>query len=387
MVVSILVLVVVGTMVALGFAIAYVGRVAQRFNQAEVDRLGEALGLPAGSPFLVERLGRTFTASYAPPNKGAPARLTVTTPVDEPAEVGPGGAYRETGRSAVMVRPEILLRSEQAVDRLARRLGVSREIRTGDAAFDAAIHVASDSPEEDVQRTLAAAAFRDAVRELFASGVDSVRLDATGVSAVLVGPPPYAERFDRAAATLAQAAGALPRLGPGRAARSPVASAVVFVGVSTVVAVAIVLFPVYAIIHADPPIDASATVAAVGCGVALWILATLGAARVVRGRTTSLAKVVAFAATSLFVFPPGGYWAVCWANRALDTSPAVDHATTVTRSHGYHFEVASWRPGHAPVELTQSLAVPVTIGRRLVVTTHAGKLGWEWVDGYRPASR
>ncbi len=89
------------------------------------------------------------------------------------------------------------------------------EVRTGDAAFDADVYISTDSPEEDVQRTLAAAELRAAIRTLLASGVARVQLDAEGLSAVLVGPPPYADRFEPIALALTQAVAALPQFQAG----------------------------------------------------------------------------------------------------------------------------------------------------------------------------
>ena len=183
-------------------------RAQQRANVAEVERLGRTLGLPEGSPFLIERAGRTFTARFSPRVKSTPPSLTVITSVDLTAETTP--AHRESGRAHVAVRPTIVLRPESMESRLAHRLGRSREVKTGDAAFDGAVYISTDSPEQDVQSTLASPDLREAVRALLASGVARVQLDAEGLTALLVGPPPYTDRFEPTAKALAQAASALP---------------------------------------------------------------------------------------------------------------------------------------------------------------------------------
>ena len=368
----------------------YVVRAQQRSNVAEVDRLGRALGLPVGSPFLVERHGRTFTARFAPAYKSTPASLTVITPVDETAEAAPGGAYRESGRAHVAVRPRIVFRPESVADRLAHRLGVNREVKTGDAAFDGAVYIVTDSPEEDVQRTLASPELREAVRALLAAGATHVQLNFEGLTAMLVGPPPYADRFEPIAKGLAQAAGALPLFQPGTAPRGPSVIGLVIAsltGLFTMVSV-----PVVALTQARPPLAGSPVLVGVGSGLALWTLATLAARWRLRGRSTSLALILIFAIWGLFVFPAGTYWAVCWANQALDTSPAVDHPTTVKRGwfsraqphYSYYVEVVSWRPGHATEEIPVSFESGGNVagGHRAVVTTRAGKLGWEWVEGF-----
>jgi hypothetical protein len=373
--------------------VAYVVQKTRRSNLDEVQVLGRALGLPDGAPFLVERHARSFTARHAPSGKSTPASLTITTPVDETAVGAPAGAYRESGRDHIDLRPAIVLRPESAADRFADRLGVSRTIKTGDAAFDAAVHVSSDSPEQDVQRTLAAEGFREAVRALLASGAARVQLDDAGLSVVLLGPPPYVERFEHAAAQLAPAAAGLPLFRAGHVTKtpSPVALAVTF-GIANSIAI---VASVFALAGATVPLGSGATVVGGGGGVALWIVATLVAARVLRGRSTSLAQIAIFAFVTLFLVPASTYGAVCWVNAALDTSPAVEHPVTVTRAWAtrskssvyHHVEVASWRQGEATEELSVSplLASEATKGRRIVVTTHAGRLGWEWVETYRLA--
>ncbi len=84
-------------------------------------------------------------------------------------------------------------------------------------------------------------------------------------------------------------------------------------------------------------------------------------------------------------------------NRALDTAPGIEHASTITRAWStrsksstyYHLAVASWRPGEQTVELNVSSTFynGASVGRGILVTTHAGKLGWEWVDTFRWAPK
>ncbi len=300
-----MIVVLLAVLFVVGFVaqMVWVVRAQQRSNVAEVDRLGRALGLPEGSPFLVERHGRTFTARYAPAYKSNPASLTVIASVDEVAEAAAAGAYRESGRDHVAVRPRIVLRNESMADRLAHRLGVNREVKTGDAAFDGAVYIVTDSPEEDVQRTLASPDFREAVRALLAAGATYVQLNFEGLTAMLVGPPPYVDRFEPVARGLAQAAAALPLFQPGTAPRGP--SVVGLVIASLTALSTIVGVPVVALAAARPPLAGSPVLVGVGSGLALWILATLAARWRLRGRSTSLGLILMFAILGPLRLPGG----------------------------------------------------------------------------------
>jgi hypothetical protein len=61
------------------------------------------------------------------------------------------------------------LLSETALDRWAKRVGLSREIQTGDARFDGLVYVTSDHPH--VEKSLAtSAALREAISDVFEAG-------------------------------------------------------------------------------------------------------------------------------------------------------------------------------------------------------------------------
>jgi len=91
-------------------------------------------------------------------------------------------------------------------------------------------------------------------------------------------------------------------------------------------------------------------------------------------------------------------WAPCVAvalglggNVLLDSSPAVAHETVFL---GYHSgqkgptraRYASWREASNDERVTctfwrgQQLCLPLKAGDKVVVTTHRGALGWEWIE-------
>jgi hypothetical protein len=77
-----------------------------------------------------------------------------------------GASFRVTGRTW----PRVVLRRETEEDRVAKTEGLTRELQTGDAAFDEKVFVASDAPELDLRRLLESAERRSAVLSLLAFG-------------------------------------------------------------------------------------------------------------------------------------------------------------------------------------------------------------------------
>jgi len=351
--------------------------------------LARALGVAEGGTLAVTRYGRSFTARYTPSSKNTPATVRITTPLEATGKTDPFGEHRVFAHDQVDVRPYIVLRRETAIDRFGKRHGLNREIEVGDAAFDAAVYIETSSLEANVRRTLTSATLRKAVAELLDSGVRRVVLDPTGL---------YAERavrareepgdgIDRDMALLADVAAALPAFKAGQADKPHWRFEII-------VFVAAVIFTIMLLPFRVPaPLGDSVLYAGIGGGLALWALAMTGVVRFLRGRSDSLRRIGAVFIATLGLLPWGTYEALCGANRTLDPSPAIGHPTSIVRvwtsrskSNTYfHVDVASWRPDEAIVSLNVSSAFAqrAAVGRKIVVTTHAGKFGWEWVDTFR----
>ncbi len=362
----------------------------ERRDGVPMPALAKALGVPSRSVLAVERHDRSFEVKFVPGGKSSPSRLWVTAKADEASEAAGGGAYRETGRGRVAVRPAMVLRQRTGADRLGVRLGLNRAVRTGDEAFDEAVYIETAAPEEDVRRTLASDVVRQAVRALLAQeGAQRVQLDVTGLSVVkAVERTPDVGAFDGAAEQLAVMAAEVPLFGAGSAAGMPAR----FNPVQGVVAgVGLLMLAVQ--VGWSPPIDQAGALAfGLGGGLAVAVAVVLAGVAAWRGQSDGLRRVAAVAVAGLLAGPVSGYAAVCWANQQLDTSPAVDHATKVTdkwvaerRGARSRIEVASWRPGEpgVVVAVTPALVGRVMRGDTVVVVSHAGRLGWEWVDGCR----
>ncbi|MEO8385882.1 MAG: hypothetical protein ABI583_11615 [Betaproteobacteria bacterium] len=380
---------------ALGFVgIATLGCVGliwlvRRCSKNTQHQLSRALGVPDGSPLVVERNGRTFTAKYTRPSKNTPAKIRVTTSVDDDAKSSISQADRVFGRGSVDVRPYLVLRGETSFDRFGKRHGLTREIDIGDKDFDAAVFIESESREDVIRKTLADRALRQATRELIA---DKQR--------VVLGPKGlYAERpistkkpedfaIERTIERLGVIAAGLPVFKAGRADKQPWLFEVVLVIAFAVGTIATsVLTAQFA-----GPLGNEARITGFGGGFLLWLLMSLGAVVALRGHANSLRRISIFVGFTLILIPWGTYETLCWANRAWDTSPGTGHATKIVRAWTtqpkgkiyYHLEVTAWRPGESvlPLGVSATFAEKATVGRRIIVTTHQGRFGWEWIESF-----
>jgi len=357
----------------------------RRVVKSPLTQLSQSLGIPEGNPLVVERHGRSFTAKYTPSSKNSPAMVRITAPVDEAARLNVFGE----GRGYVDTRPYLVLRRETGTDRFGKRHELNREIVVGDAAFDSAVYLETDSSETNVKRTLADKRLREAVCDLLDTGARRVVLGPKGLyteRAIRSGQAP-GDGIDRDMALLAECAAALPFFKAGSADKPR------WLFESMLIIFAIVAVITLIVLSVPAPLDVNAKFVGFGGGLALWTLVMVGAIKLLRGRSDSLGRIGALLITTLIILPWGSYEVLCWANKTFDTSPGVSHATKVVRTWTsnsksntyYHVDVAPWRPEAQIVTLNVSAAFAQQArpGRGITVTTRAGRLGWEWVDMFR----
>ena len=362
----------------------------RRSSKNTKHQLSRALGVPDGSPLVVERNGRTFTAKYTPASKNTPAKIGITTSVDDDTKPSISHADRVFGRGSADVRPYLVLRGETSFDRFGKRHGLTRKIDIGDKEFDAAVFIDSESREDIIRKTLADRALRQAARELI---VDKQRvvLGPKGLCAERPISPKKPEdlEVERTIERLGTIAAGLPVFKAGRADKAPWLFEVVLFVALAVGAIGIgVLSAQFA-----GPLGNEALIAGFGGGFLLWLLASLGAVGLLRGHANSLRRISIFVGVTLILIPWGTYETLCWANRAWDTSPGTGHATKIVRAWNtqrkgrsyYHLEVTAWRPGEAvlPLGVSATFAEKATVGRGIIVTTHEGRFGWEWIESFR----
>ena len=354
--------------------------------------------------------GRAMTASFLPPAPKRSAMLTFTTSIERMFLAGGGGEglYRAQGQEPVAVldhRPEIFLRRENGLDRLGKRLGINREVETGDAKFDHRVYVRSETEQPVVEALLAPAETRAAVLDLVESGF-IVYLD--GPRAVLsvtrVNPEPSTVSGEGARwlmTNLAAVAGRLPvvqatsNLPRPNRGRALLCSAYVG-GLLGLVAMLIKT------IWSDYPWHVIRVGALLGrgalWGMAAWALVMLLFYLYVRGRSHAMSYLVQAAVTLSIGLSSAGALTAYAINGALDRSGATTRQIQVLGRRAaksdngttYYLRLRSWIPQKKVIELEVGWGTYTSFKDRHskpwlrgAITTHAGYLGYSWVTEIR----
>ena len=326
------------------------------------------------APSNQELDGSPYAVLYLPPVKGKngrPSSLRISTPV---ATKGECHVTRETW-----------------FDRLCKRFGLAREVQTGDADFDSACYVRSDTPE------FAAAYLTDAMKrvaivDLRRFGFPEVTIKDGTISATWHGFDPI--RNDRpelapdVAARLILLARNLPphqpefdhRVGTHRMMWQVVLW--VFLVAFAVMMVSLIAFP---------PIVTSDLVGRIVPGIALGLVAFASiSAWLLHGTSTAHYAWARLVLGSLILLPLGSVGTGAFINGVPDRSPEVTHTAAIVEKYTtksksktkYHVRCALWRePGRTvSFEISAHEHAAVVVGQsKMVVTTRAGWLGAEWL--------
>lgn len=371
--------------------------------RARLEQLaGETGATPTTHGLRLVRSGRSFDAGllWAKGHRHAALEIWTGDSDGTPAPAATEG-YRDGPAPpppAVLGRPAIAMHFETWRDRLGKLLRINREVQTGDGAFDRRVYLESDATDDEVRAVLADGRARAGILRLLELGFSLVRInghaDAT-LAAVQLQPDVdrlNAELVEATALRLGEAVSGLPAFGlePAAQPAGPEASSIV---TALSVAAAITCIPAYYLVASQYPLldgrDLRHVIAGALC---LWVLAMVGIARLVRGRSTSL-RALGTSFVMLLVGLPG--WAATAAvatNGGIDTSTATDRTTQVERnwtesgSHGgmsYYLEFPPIRPGARSVDVSVDKAFYAShpVGAPVVLSTRAGAFGWEWRQG------
>jgi hypothetical protein len=279
--------------------------------------------------------------------------------------------------------PAVLVRAERGIDRFGKRLGLNREVQTGDADFDAAAYVETSAPDEIVRGFFADVRMCEATRALLTLGY-ALELSAQGLAATRVRGF-YADFEAPEVATvlraLAAVRGALPEVDPALAGTTKRwvpwgAFAVLFGG--------------YAVIGASteghPLWDPSNAATGFVFGAVAWVAYLLAVGAVFRGRSDGLRRALVYGFVGALVVPFLGALTALAVNVALDGGAAESRDAVVLRTGRGHHVTIRTDAGRVSVPVSSEFADVLRPGSRVRVRCHPGALGWAWIEAVTPVS-
>jgi hypothetical protein len=326
-----------------------------------------------GRSFTVNRADRVFTARYSQ-NKNI-----FTLQVD----------------CATSPLPQMRMRTENRTDRMGKRIGLNREIDTGDEIFDAHVYTESYAADETQKGTLGNENIRQATLFLLQRGVyDRVDFTKRGLSVFRSGRDTSVmdpARFEEALGAMLLLVENLPRYAEWETQTPKVTiGGVVAIG-SIITMILAIIFPIAAR-SMYRPVEWSAWQTGLGIGFAAWLAWIPICGRLVRWRSDAMRNFLISVLLMFAGLPLIGAGSVVFGNGFFDTSTLVPNKTIVTRkwtsrsknSTNYHTELKALRPGGSNIEISgQRFYNSKNAGSPVIVTTGSGAFGYEWIADYR----
>ena len=339
-----------------------------------------------------EHRGMGYEAKVTP-GKSPIFKLALTSGGgDYPAEFTPTDDQRWERRYTVRHQPQIALSWERRGHRVGERLGITRRLGVGDAAFDRQIHIATEAPAELVSDALRQVEAREAALELLKAGFDRVTLfDPDGpVVATAFGRPPSSTLSHKGHSHHVHALRTLGRALPPIQVERP---GVLPLDVGGWLTAGYLLMAIFGFLllalgyNAWPAFGRLPELTGATWSGLLWLLTLPGLVLVFRGRANAfhnLLACVALSACGYLVALPVGLKA---ANILLDRSNArqervrVVHTDTNKDRTSHYLEIEP-DPDLGPptrLEVSSGVYYGCSRGDRLRLTVRDGGLGWAWV--------
>jgi hypothetical protein len=292
---------------------------------------------------------------------------------------------------------------EGALERFFTKLGISSQIKTGDAAFDQEFYILSDETDfatgyfSDPQK-------RQAVSDIFGMGFTEVKHDGKIMEARM-SPFKMSDEVDpvgiTAPLTSLNLLAAMPstpfqyhpyELSP-QGANFKMLRIVAF-AVPILVSIAAIVTLVWGMAVFEPLDGVTLFLDSLKYSVPALVLFSWLAVRWVRGRSGSHRELLVILGLSLVAFPLAGFGAQTSLNGWLDASPPVSHQALVVKKYStknknstsYYVSLRSWREANTVEKLSVNEAFyhRVTPGKTVITAvTRAGHLGFEWWVSYR----
>lgn len=297
------------------------------------------------------------------------------------ANAGPGRVLQQL--------PFLVLRREDAIDRLAKAVHLNREVESGAPDFDRRVYIESDAVSADIAAIVRRPALRDATLALFERGATAIETarDRTPLHALFpaCGPLLAPGGLDGAVDELLAFARAFPAVRepelPARARGQYLALASVFIGFG-------LTLPAAAASTAYPVLDGALLGLTLALGAVIWLAVSALVLRWLRGRPrtlrylgwTSMAWLVngpLIASAILPVLNGAG------AQEIRRRRATVEQHEVRRQSKSRYITVTPWPPHRRPLELRVDprTHAQAEVGAQVEVLTSPGLLGHEWLRG------
>lgn len=346
----------------------------------------------AGRTSAVDFQGRAFTVTWQRGKKNRPPHVSISTPHATGGGAATSGVDDAGYRGAVNVvdpRPT-LLRAESAIDRFGKRIGLNRELQTGDAGFDDRVYVESDDADEQLATLL-----RPTVRASVQTILDAARdaritlYDDVAQRLQVLLPVHRAEQVEREsfAALLDTIARIVEHAPPversGRSSpRDPRKLATISILVFSILSVPFVIIADATTRHVGYDLVATGFLVA----FAAWLLAVPLLALLYRRRSTALRHFVLGTVLLMVGLPCFATASLTVANAAGVETPLQRHELevlekwrTTGKSTSYYLRTRSYRPGESELRISLRYAEfqNLPYSGRIVLTTREGRLGFD----------
>ncbi len=335
---------------------------------------------------------RLFAGHFVPGGEG-PSSCKLTTELEATGTHDGGSPFRSPHHGPVLdTLPHVVFRKESKRDRFGKRLGLNREVQTGDERFDSLVYVESNASDEDVTAIVSIPEVRESILDLLELGCSFVGLNHQRHSIILhwfdtkKGNPMSSSGLEHLLDDVHALAGRLPpfsRLGrPRKLPRGAgilIANALLFA----------LMIPIVLIGRQYPPIGDGpgpigtlvAAVAFVAVIIPTWLR--------VRGRATGLRFLFWNGLVMLVGYPLLAIFALYIVNGAFTESMREQTSTVVRKwsttsdnSTSYYIRVEPWPPH----EESPRLRIPRPVwrgldrGNEVTLRVGGGALGYEWFD-------
>ncbi len=366
-----------GVLIAAGILVIVLGGLLIRHGRHVQAIAKAARGAPGrfvdDTRRVVKVAGHTYTLVYRKPvtgKNGRPSLLRFSVPAETKAQ--------------------FKVKAENGFDRWCKRLGIAKEIQTGDAAFDDACYVRSDDVEF-CRQYFDDAVSRQSILDLQNLGFKEIVLEGRQLQANWSGFEP--SKHDRpdldatAAARLLALADNLPsvKAGPDVRVTRRRRKCTIWLFVGEVGFAATLFF-----FHYSPLYVGQLFVASLAVSFPAYLLFAWLAARLLRGTSTSHDNWLGLIVVAIFMIPLGGVAITSLLNAQLDRTPVTMHFEKISgkathhsnKSTHYVLQYRSWvKPGEQlEYSVNHDDYERASIGvDEMHVATSAGALGVEWI--------